>query len=32
MIHGFFSIIEWLDDAVSAHALAAAALKTVLDR
>ena len=32
MIHGFLSMPEWLDDAVSAQALAAAALKTALDR
>ncbi len=32
MIHGFFSMPEWLDDAVSAQALAAAALKAALDR
>ncbi|CAB4860714.1 unannotated protein [freshwater metagenome] len=32
MIHGFFSMPEWLDDARAAHALAAQSLKTALDR
>jgi hypothetical protein len=32
MFHGFFSMLEFLDDAKSAHALAAQALKTALER
>ena len=32
MFHGFFSMPEFLDDARSAHALAAQALKTALER
>ena len=32
MFHGFFSMPEYVDDAKAAHALAAAALKSALDR
>ena len=32
MFHGFFSMLDFLDDAKSANALAASALKSALDR